>query len=167
MKPSLKAPLERLGSIQAVDRVSSGSPADLVIRPKGALAKVKTIDAMLALARRGVKALTAKRAVEAMVDEGEAMVSVPTVEPGKALAKELRAAGVAVCRIATEPVDVKALRDRLGMSAPAFARRYGLNVRTVEGWEQGRPIDAPANNYLMAIAADPIAVARALEQEMN
>jgi DNA-binding transcriptional regulator YiaG len=58
------------------------------------------------------------------------------------------------------------IRERLGMSAATFARRYNLNPRTVEGWEQGRPIDDIANAYLHAIAAEPPAIARAFEVEM-
>jgi putative transcriptional regulator len=34
--------------------------------------------------------------------------------------------------------DVKALRERLGISQEAFAGRYCLGVATMRNWEQGR-----------------------------
>ena len=35
-------------------------------------------------------------------------------------------------------IDVKVLRRQLGLSQEAFAVRYGINVVTVQDWEQGR-----------------------------
>ena len=134
----LKARLERLAPVRDIDRVSSGSPADLVIRPADGLAKVRTIDATMALAKRHMTMLKAKRAVEAMVETGEAIVHVPTVESAAALARDLRAAGVAARRVAFSPVDVKAIRIGLDLSHEQFARRFGLDVDAVQNWEQGR-----------------------------
>ncbi len=54
----------------------------------------KTIDATLALARRGLPLLRAKRAMEALLTRGKALVDVPTVEEAGALIAELRAAGI-------------------------------------------------------------------------
>ena len=34
--------------------------------------------------------------------------------------------------------DVRQLRARQGLTRKAFAERYGLDVRTIEGWEQER-----------------------------
>lgn len=53
-------------------------------------------------------------------------------------------------------VDVKALRQRLGISQEAFAGRYGLDVATVRNWEQGRTIpEGPAAALLQLIDRDP------------
>ena len=54
----------------------------------------RTIDATLALARRGLDMLTAKRSIEALVETGEARVDLPVVEDTAALAGDLAAAGV-------------------------------------------------------------------------
>ena len=35
-------------------------------------------------------------------------------------------------------VDVRALREKLDLAQPEFARRYGLSVGTFRDWEQGR-----------------------------
>ena len=59
--------------------------------------------------------------------------------------------------------DVRALRERLGVSQAEFARRYLLSVRTIQQWEQeAREPSEPARVLLFAIASDPQAVARVL-----
>ena len=167
MKQSLRERLARLGPIQALDRVPSGSPETLVLRPADGLAKVQTIAATLALARRGMTLLRAKRAVEAMVELGEAIAHVPTVESAAMLAGDLKTAGIEARRVASSPVDVKAIRAALGLSQEQFSHRFGLDIDAVQNWEQGRcQPDRPAQAYLRAIAAAPREVAAAQEEEM-
>jgi putative transcriptional regulator len=63
-----------------------------------------------------------------------------------------------------KPVDVKALRAKLDLPQPEFARRYGLSVGTVRDWEQGRSVpDRPAQVLLRVIEAEPDMVRRVLE----
>ena len=120
----------------------------------------------MALARRGMTMLRAKRAVEAMLDDGEVAIGVPTVENVSVLAGELREAGLEVARIATGPVDVRALRLSLGLSQEQFARRYNLDLDALQNWEQGRRIPERAVlSYLRVIAAQPAAAARAQEED--
>ena len=122
----------------------------------------------MALARRGMTLLRAKRAVEAMLDDGEITVGVPTVEDYATLAGELRKAGVEVRRIATDPVDVRALRLSLGMSQEQFARRYNLDLDALQNWEQGRRSPERAVcSYLRVIAARPEEAARAQEEDAS
>ena len=147
--------------------MSSGSPVDLVIRPADSLAKVRAVSATMALAKRHVTVLKAKRAVEAMIEAGEAVVHVPMMESAADLARELRAAGVTARRLASTPVDVRAIRDSLALTQELFARRFGLDIDAVQNWEQGRcQPDRPAQAYLRAIAAAPQQVAAAQEEEM-
>ena len=168
MKSELKGRLARLGPIRGVDRVTSGSSADIVIRPESSLSKVKTIDAVHALVRRGASAKAAKTAVETMVEHGEAVIELPTVERGPGLAEELQSAGIQAMRIVRpKTADVKAIRQSLGLSVVAFGKRFGINPRTIEGWEQGRPIDETANAYLHAIAANPAEIGRVLEEPVG
>lgn len=167
MKQELKERLARLARAPDIDRVSSGSPADLVIRPADGLAKVKTISAIKTLVRRGAALLKAKRAVEVMVENGEAIVHVPMVESAKTLARELKAAGVVVRRVASAVVDVKQVRATLGLTQEQFALRFGLDIDAVQNWEQGRcKPDRATLAYLRAIAAAPREVAAAQEEEM-
>lgn len=59
--------------------------------------------------------------------------------------------------------DVRALRDRLGLSQEAFAKRFHLSLRTLQELEQERRVpDGPARVLLQVIERDPEAVDRAL-----
>jgi putative transcriptional regulator len=61
-------------------------------------------------------------------------------------------------------VNVKRLRERLGLTQEAFAATYKIPVGTLRDWEQRRKNpDAPARAYLMVIAKNPQAVAEWLK----
>lgn len=61
------------------------------------------------------------------------------------------------------PAEVKALRKRLGLSQPQFARRFGFTVSAIRQYEYGRRSPkGTATTLLRVIQADPEAVARAL-----
>ena len=168
MTPSkLKERFARLGPVRGIDRVASGSPADLVLRPATDIAAIKTISVALALARRGMSLLQAKRAVEAVVEQGEAFVHVPTVEDLAALAGELGAAGIRASRLHDAVVDVKAVRTALGMTQEQFALRFGLEIDALRNWEQGRrQPDRATSSYLRVIASRPKEASAALEEEL-
>jgi putative transcriptional regulator len=62
-----------------------------------------------------------------------------------------------------EPVHVQAIRRRLGMTQPEFARLIGVSVATLRNWEQGRrEPTGPARALLRAIRNNPIEVIKAL-----
>ena len=62
-------------------------------------------------------------------------------------------------------IDVRALRERLGLTRPAFAQRFGLAVAAVRDWEQGlRRPDPAARVLLMVIARSPETVAQAVAE---
>jgi DNA-binding transcriptional regulator YiaG len=164
MNSELQARLARLGLIRAIGRVSSGSPVGLVLRPARELAGLRTIDATMALAKHGLTLLKAKRLIEAVVDDGEAAAILPTVESLATLTAELDAAGVKATVIDCSAVDVKAIRQRLGMTQELFALRYGLDLAALQNWEQGRQQpDTATSSYFRAIAARPVEIAEALE----
>lgn len=61
------------------------------------------------------------------------------------------------------PPNVRAIRGRLKLTQPAFARRFGLPVGTVRDWEQGRAVpDQAARVLLRIIEREPEAVQRAI-----
>ena len=62
-----------------------------------------------------------------------------------------------------EAPDVRAIRERMGMSQSEFAAVFALNRRTLQQWEQGksRP-DGAVSAYLTVIARNPEAVMDAL-----
>lgn len=60
-------------------------------------------------------------------------------------------------------IDVRAIRDRLGLTQQEFAVRFGFSVNTLRHWEQGRRIpEAPTRAYLLVIDREPQAVEKAL-----
>ncbi|MDR0389904.1 MAG: helix-turn-helix domain-containing protein [Spirochaetaceae bacterium] len=62
-----------------------------------------------------------------------------------------------------EKVDVKSIRERMGLSQAAFANRFGLSVLAIRNWEQGkRQPDPAARAYLKVIEKAPQAVSEAL-----
>ena len=62
-------------------------------------------------------------------------------------------------------VNVKKLRERLGLTQEAFAAAYRIPVGTLRDWEQGRKNpDAPARAYLLVIDRNPEMVAQLLRR---
>ena len=60
-------------------------------------------------------------------------------------------------------VDVRAVRAASGLSRTEFARRFALDPRALQDWEQGRRRpDRAARAYLTVIARRPKAVLQAL-----
>jgi DNA-binding transcriptional regulator YiaG len=154
---------ERLARIPGRPRVEFGSPAGLMITSAGDIRDIKTIPAIRALAYRCMNLLGAKRAVEAMVADRRAFVLVPKVESLDALTQELAGAGVRAVALPDASIDVRAMREKLGLTQEQFAVRYGLDIDAVRNWERGRRTpDTAAASYLRAIGADPEAVQTAL-----
>ena len=100
-------------------------------------------------------------------------------EQGSALADELIASmreGVEILAGRQAPsryypartkVDVRAIRDGLGLSQTAFARRFGFSAATVREWEQGRrQPEAAARVLLLVIASKPEVVDEVLAAAM-
>jgi len=60
-------------------------------------------------------------------------------------------------------VDARAVRAATGLSRAEFARRFALDPRALQDWEQGRRRpDRAARAYLTVIARHPDAVVEAL-----
>jgi putative transcriptional regulator len=163
MESSLRERFARLGPIRAIDRVTPGSPAVFVVRTALDGPGLRTIDAIHALARRGMTMLRAKRAIESLLEKGRVFVELPMVEDVKGLTADLAKAGFAAAQIQPDPtVDVRALRERLRLTREQFAMRYGLEVETLRNWETGkREPDTTARSYLRVIANAPEEVEQA------
>ena len=60
-------------------------------------------------------------------------------------------------------VDVKAIRENVGMSQPEFASAFGISLGTLRHWERGdRKPRGPALVLLNVVAKEPKAVLKAL-----
>ncbi len=62
-----------------------------------------------------------------------------------------------------QEVDVKAIRNRLGMTQARFSDTFGFSLDTIKHWEGGRRTpEAPARTLLTVIDKNPAAVLTAL-----
>jgi putative transcriptional regulator len=87
----------------------------------------------------------------------EAMREVAEIATGKRKAAAIHSVPMPL------DVDVRAVRSRTGLSRAEFARRFALDPRAVQDWEQGRrQPDRAARAYLTVIAHHPEAVVAAL-----
>lgn len=66
-----------------------------------------------------------------------------------------------------KPVDVKAVRQKIGKTQGEFAREFRLPLGTVRDWEQHRrEPDTGSKIYLAMIEADPQGVQQILEKAL-
>jgi DNA-binding transcriptional regulator YiaG len=72
-------------------------------------------------------------------------------------------------RVLTKPhVDIREVRNRLGLSQAEFALRFGFELDTIQNWEQGRnKPDRAALLLLKIIATRPEIVDAALEESQT
>lgn len=83
------------------------------------------------------------------------------MEEAVAFAKGEREQG-AVVHI-PEHINVRRIRKKLNMSQNTFAEYFGVPVKTIQDWEQGRRVPSGASkNFLFVIDQEPEAVRRAL-----
>jgi putative transcriptional regulator len=60
-------------------------------------------------------------------------------------------------------IDVKALRERTGLTQAEFSTMIGVSIRTLQNWEQGRrEPEGPAKALLRVVEKEPRAVLNAL-----
>lgn len=61
------------------------------------------------------------------------------------------------------PIDVKAIREKIGMSQSEFASAFGISLGTLRHWERGdRKPRGPALVLLNVVAKEPRVVFKAL-----
>ena len=142
--------------------MTSGSPA--VYGLSRTRRSPATISIAQALIRRHVTLKQAHTAITDLLVEPSVIVELPMLEDAKAFEKEVEAHGATATRVEVPAeVDVKTIRDKLGLSQEAFSHRFGLDLATVRNWEQkrSRP-DTAARVLLRTIEKEPDAVTRAL-----
>jgi putative transcriptional regulator len=62
-----------------------------------------------------------------------------------------------------DPLNVREIREKTGLSQPQFAARFAISPRTLQEWEQGRTVpDRAVRAYLTVISRNPRAVEKAL-----
>src|SRR5580704_2486890 len=67
-----------------------------------------------------------------------------------------------------QQVDVKAIRNRLGMTQARFSNTFGFSLDAIKHWEGGRRTpEAPARTLLTVIDKNPAAVLTALRPDAS
>jgi DNA-binding transcriptional regulator YiaG len=139
-KSSFRAALERREGTKERSHDRSGSPIGLVLT----LDDVKQpVEVARLLKRRGLSLRKAHETLNRLANRETVTVELHADSAGRVVS-ELAALGVAAHAIEPPQSDVKQVRERLGLSQAEFALRFGLELATVQNWEQGRYRPDPA-----------------------
>lgn len=85
------------------------------------------------------------------------------VESVKQMGSIMRGENVPHRRTVLSAVDVKGLRERLGLTQKQFSGMIGVSIKTMQNWEQGRrEPEGPAKALLRVVEKEPQAVMNAL-----
>jgi DNA-binding transcriptional regulator YiaG len=152
----LKARLERLGSVRDVSRppLSSEQSVIVVLRRTGALDKPVSVARRLFAAGLTLKQL--HDAINKLAERSWTVCAVASTEDLRRLAADLASMNVELRqRLPTsdDAIDVAAMRVRHSLSQREYAAMLGIDVRTLQNWEQGRNRPDPAAVSLMRIFA--------------
>ena len=64
-----------------------------------------------------------------------------------------------------EEINVKAIREKTGMSQQKFCATFGISIGTLRHWEQGlRSPRGPARVLLKVVEHNPMAIIKAIEE---
>ncbi len=157
MNSELKARFARLGPVRDADPppLFSGDPVTLVLRLVGPL------DKPISVAKRLRAAGLTLRAAHAVINRlAETRLAVCRIAEGAnipMLAADLVAMNVHTYRRRQpDPGLIVEVRARHGMSQREFAEVLGIDIDTLQNWEQGRnKPDAAALNLVMAFDKAP------------
>ena len=139
-KSSFRAALERRAGTGERSRELSGSPVAVVL----ALDDVKDpIEVARLLKRHGLSLRKAHETLNRLADGETVAIELRSDSPRR-LISELAALGVAAHAVEPPQTDVRRIREQLGLSQAEFALRFGLELATVQNWEQGRYRPDPA-----------------------
>jgi DNA-binding transcriptional regulator YiaG len=166
----LKARLARLGRVRDVSRAPLTSEASAVV----VLRRVGPLDKGVAVARRLFDAgLTLKQAhtvIDQLAATGRAVCALARSEELSRLAEELAGMNVELRRrlpVFAEAADIAAMRARQGLSQREYADLLGVDVRTLQNWEQGRNRpDAAAVSLMRLFAHAPDVVEDVLTERV-
>lgn len=85
------------------------------------------------------------------------------VESVKQMGSIMRGQNIPHRRTVLTKVDVKGLRERLGLTQKEFSGMIGVSIKTLQNWEQGRrEPEGPAKALLRVVEKEPQAVMSAL-----
>lgn len=110
--------------------------------------------------------VTRKRPATKHTTAGRRLIASAKQALAWAKGENVRGVRVTVVEVNRAPlIDVRSVRQKLGLSQSQFAARFGFTAATVGNWEQGRTQpDGPARILLAVIAHHPDAVEDALRK---
>ena len=95
-------------------------------------------------------------------------LSNPLTDPLAHIKEPLSRARRGTPKVEFDPIDVKHIRSKFGVTQRVFARLIGISVETLRNWEEGRRRPhGPARALLRAIDADPFVLARVLNHHLK
>src|SRR6266853_2335220 len=146
-KLSFREALELREETKARPPVRSGSPIRL------SLAITKTtqpVSIALLLRKQGMSLRKAHETLDRLAARETVAVEL-YADDADTLISELADLGVKATPIVAPQIDARQVRERLGLSQAEFALRFGLELDTVQNWEQGRYRPDPAARLLLGI----------------
>jgi DNA-binding transcriptional regulator YiaG len=102
------------------------------------------------LKKRGLSLRKAHETLNRLA-KGEKVAIELRADASRRLVSELAELGVTAHAIEPPQSDVRRVRERLGLSQAEFALRFGLELATVQNWEQGRYRPDPAAQLALKI----------------
>jgi DNA-binding transcriptional regulator YiaG len=146
-RSSLREVLARPEGIGARPRESSAFPVRLILTAD----KIQQpVEVARLLARHGMSLRKAHDALNRLADRESVAAELHARDRGKLLSA-LSALGVRAQVIQVPEADVRAVRERFGLSQAEFAIRFGLELDTVQNWEQGRHRPDPPTQLLIKV----------------
>jgi len=141
MNSELKARLARLGPVRDADPppLSSAGRAIVVLRRTGALDR--PISVLRLLRPAGMSLRAAHAAITRLGDRGWAVCEINADADLAVLRRDLARLNVEIRRrrpVREAAPDIAALRAGHGLSQREFADLLGIDLRTLQNWEQGR-----------------------------
>jgi DNA-binding transcriptional regulator YiaG len=146
-KSSFREALERRDGPKERSPVRSGSPVRLVLT----LDDVgKPVSVARLLTNHGMSLRKAHEAFNRLAD-GKTVAVELHADDARKLVSELSVLGVKAFPIESPQIDVRRVREHLGLSQAEFCIRFGLELDTVQNWEQGRYRPDPAAQILLSV----------------
>ena len=164
----LKAQLARLGPVRDVSRppLTSDESVLVVLHRTGALDKGVSVARRLFAA--GLTLKQAHDAINKLAALGWTTCAVAKTEDLRRLSSQLAEMNVELRQrrpLSGQASDIAGMRTRLGLSQREYADLLGLDVRTLQNWEQGRyKPDAAAINLMRVFDRAPSTVEEALTE---
>jgi DNA-binding transcriptional regulator YiaG len=163
-KSSFRGALERQGEARDAAPDRSGSPVRLSLT---LVESTQPVSIAILLKRRGLSLRKAHEALDRLAARETIAVELYADDSDK-LIRDLSDLGVNAHPIAAPQIDPKQVRERLGLSQAEFALRFGLELDTIQNWEQGRYRPDPAARLLLGIIdRDPALVDSVLAQRAD